>query len=67
MPEPEYIRKDVFDIHVKNLRDRDDADERVTDIRFEQMSGLSICHFQYDAVWPAGHKQASFRKEICLI
>ena len=25
MPEPEFIRKDVFDIHVKSLRDRDDA------------------------------------------
>ena len=40
MAEPEYIRKDVFDIHVKNLRERDEADERITDIRFEQMKAL---------------------------
>ena len=40
MPETEYIRKDVFDIHVKNLRERDDSDERVADIRFEHMARM---------------------------
>ena len=40
MPEPDFIRKDVFDIHVKGLQDRDDADARVSDARFDRIEAL---------------------------
>ena len=40
MPEPEFVRKDVFDIHVQGLRDRDNADVRISDARFDRMEAL---------------------------
>ena len=40
MSEAQFITKDVFDIHVKNLRDRADSEEKLSDARFDRLEAL---------------------------
>ena len=37
MPEAAFVTKDAFDIQVRSIREREDANEKVSDIRFEYM------------------------------
>ncbi|MBQ9566352.1 MAG: hypothetical protein IJU98_12275 [Synergistaceae bacterium] len=46
MAEVQFVAKEAFDIQIKAIRDREDADERISDIRFDYMREMMDSQFE---------------------
>ena len=40
MAEAQFVNKDAFDIQIKSIRDRQESDEKISDIRFDYMRDM---------------------------
>ena len=40
MPDVQYVTKEIFDMQVKSLRERDDANDKISDMRIERLEAL---------------------------
>ena len=40
MPDVQYVTKEIFDMQVKSLRERDEANDKINDMRIERLEAL---------------------------
>ena len=40
MPDVQYVTKEIFDMQVKSLRERDEANDKISDMRIERLEAL---------------------------
>ena len=40
MPDVQYVTKEIFDMQVKSLRERDEVNDKISDMRIERLEAL---------------------------